>query len=66
MKLREIERLRGVAILMVMCIHSPPICELLPVQIAEMWSGVDLFFVISGYVVSMSFARLSPRVGRRR
>jgi len=60
MKLREIERLRGVAILMAMSVHSDALANFIPRQLAQMWSGVDLFFVISGYVVSLSLARLLP------
>jgi peptidoglycan/LPS O-acetylase OafA/YrhL len=60
MKLREIERLRGVAILMVLAVHWRPLHDLMPKVARESWTGVDLFFVISGYVVSLSLLRLLP------
>ncbi len=59
MKLREIERLRGVAILMVMVVHWDTLQKFLPDQVKG-WAGVDLFFVISGYVVTLSLVRLLP------
>jgi peptidoglycan/LPS O-acetylase OafA/YrhL len=60
MKLREIERLRAVAILMVMVVHWDCFARLLPEAARQSWSGVDVFFVISGYVVSLSLLRLLP------
>jgi peptidoglycan/LPS O-acetylase OafA/YrhL len=51
-KLREIQRLRGVAILMVLMHHAPFKEAILPSWLRETWSGVDLFFVISGFVVT--------------
>ena len=62
MKLREIERLRAVAALLVVCVHWPPLHRLLPAVLDDPWSGVDLFFVISGYVVTLSLVRLLPAV----
>jgi peptidoglycan/LPS O-acetylase OafA/YrhL len=59
-KLREIERLRAVAILMVMVVHWDCLGKLLPEIARDSWSGVDVFFVISGYVVSLSLLRLLP------
>lgn len=59
-KLREIERLRACAILMVMVVHWEPLGQMLPEIARHSWSGVDLFFVISGYVVALSFLRLLP------
>jgi peptidoglycan/LPS O-acetylase OafA/YrhL len=60
MKLREIERLRAVAILMVMVVHWDTFQKLLPDIAGQSWSGVDLFFVISGFVVTLSLVRLLP------
>ena len=60
MKLREIERLRAVAILMVMVVHWDTLQKLLPDAVEHSWSGVDLFFVISGFVVTLSLVRLLP------
>ncbi|HEX3344405.1 MAG TPA: acyltransferase family protein, partial [Polyangiaceae bacterium] len=60
MKLREIERLRAMAILMVMVVHWDTFQKLLPDVADHSWSGVDLFFVISGFVVTLSLVRLLP------
>ncbi len=62
MKLKEIERLRAVAILMVMNLHWATLYPFLPEIAHGTWSGVDLFFVISGYVVTLSLLRLFPAV----
>ncbi|HEX3346248.1 MAG TPA: acyltransferase [Polyangiaceae bacterium] len=63
-KLREIERLRACAILMVMVVHWEPLGQMLPEIARHSWSGVDLFFVISGYVVALSLLRLMPPLER--
>src|SRR5580698_3292556 len=62
MRLREIERLRAMAILMVMVVHWDTFQKLLPDVADHSWSGVDLFFVISGFVVTLSLVRLLPPV----
>jgi peptidoglycan/LPS O-acetylase OafA/YrhL len=62
MKLREIERLRAIAILMVLVVHWDAPRKMLPGLLYAPWSGVDLFFVISGYVVSLSLMRLLPAI----
>ena len=59
-KLREIERLRACAILMVLVVHWRPLYVLMPEIARKSWSGVDLFFVISGYVVTLSLLRVLP------
>lgn len=48
----EIEYLRAVAILMVVLVHAD---VLFPKLGLGQWTGVDLFFCISGYVISRSF-----------
>lgn len=60
MKLREIERLRACAVLMVMIHHWAFLHSALPASLIYGRSGVDLFFVISGYVVTLSLQRLLP------
>jgi peptidoglycan/LPS O-acetylase OafA/YrhL len=62
MKLREIERLRGLAILLVMVVHWDAWKKILPEVATHSWTGVDLFFVISGYVVTLSLVRLLPPI----
>lgn len=63
----EIEYLRAVAVLMTCLSHLP---QLMPFQTEALtkvffvfmpWTGVDLFFCISGYVVSKSFIELLDR-----
>lgn len=56
----EIERLRAVAILLVLNAHAPYLRTVLPPLLTGSWTGVDLFFVISGFVVSQSFLRSLP------
>lgn len=51
-KLMEIQKLRAFAVLMVLFGHMP---LKLPQVIMHGYSGVNLFFVISGYVVTLSF-----------
>ncbi|HEY8279896.1 MAG TPA: acyltransferase [Bdellovibrionota bacterium] len=58
----EIDRLRGLAILMVIYDHLavPPFGLLAPYihpMLRETWTGVDLFFAISGFVVFLSLQR---------
>ncbi|HEY3817214.1 MAG TPA: acyltransferase family protein [Polyangiaceae bacterium] len=62
MKLREIERLRAFAALLVLAVHWDPLKKLLPWILQDPWGGVDLFFVISGFVVTLSLVRLLPAV----
>ncbi|HEY2511701.1 MAG TPA: acyltransferase, partial [Polyangiaceae bacterium] len=60
MKLREIERLRAIAALMVVFTHTAPNLPLLGGLFSHPRTGVDLFFVISGFVVTRSLMRLLP------
>ncbi len=61
MKVREIERLRAFAVLMVIWTHSsPPLTGFAASFFGLPRTGVDLFFVISGFVVSRSLVRLLP------
>jgi peptidoglycan/LPS O-acetylase OafA/YrhL len=49
----EIERLRAIAVLFVFIFHTP-IKYAIPVELRYSFTGVDLFFVISGFVVTSS------------
>ncbi|MCU1347356.1 MAG: acyltransferase 3, partial [Acidobacteria bacterium] len=59
MKLKEVERLRAIAILIVINAHlgSPFLGRIF----RGGWHGVDLFFVISGFVITRSFLGFLPR-----
>jgi len=59
-KLQEIERLRAIAVLMVMYTHTGPSFGALDAIFNNPRTGVDLFFVISGFVVTRSLLRLLP------
>ena len=50
---KNIDFLRAVAILLVMVVHFPRLRQFLP--LLNPWSGEDLFFAISGFVVATSF-----------
>src|SRR5262249_55661675 len=68
-KILGIERLRAVAILMVYLIHVQAFGDtfgyLKPLKLLATWAGVDLFFVISGFVVTLSLERMLPERPRR-
>ncbi len=59
-KLREIERLRGLAAVAIVFVHWKFITTELPPALRNPETGVDLFFVISGFVVTSSLLRLLP------
>lgn len=69
-RIPELDGLRGIAILSVVCIHyingqgptGGPITTLLQKFVALGWSGVDLFFVLSGFLIGgiLLDARGSP------
>ena len=69
-RIPELDGLRGIAILSVVCIHyidgqgptGGPITTLLQKIVALGWSGVDLFFVLSGFLIGgiLLDARGSP------
>ena len=60
-KIGDLQVLRGAAILLVLLEHAPltrTIVGLLPHPIAfPGWLGVDLFFVVSGYVIARTLSR---------
>ena len=67
-KILDIERLRGVSILLVLSVHIDlcfALCNRLNLEVHRMpmWLAVELFFVISGFVVTRSF--LSKRMSFR-
>ncbi len=64
-KIQDIERLRGLAILVVLFEHAQLSTALfqkigLEVYRKPFWLGVELFFIISGYVVTKSFLSRPP------
>ncbi|KMY86507.1 acyltransferase 3 [Candidatus Paraburkholderia calva] len=56
----EIERLRAVAVLLTIIVHVP-FKQLFHPYLYSSFTGVDLFFVISGFVVSQSLLSTLPR-----
>ena len=56
----EIERLRAVAVLMTIIVHAP-FKQLFHPYLYSSFTGVDLFFVISGFVVTLSFIPTLPQ-----
>lgn len=55
----EIERLRAVAVIMTTVAHGI-FSSFLPTYMLYSYTGVDMFFVISGFVVTLSFIKLLP------
>ncbi|WP_250499869.1 acyltransferase [Caballeronia sp. GAWG1-5s-s] len=55
----EIERLRAVAVLLTILVHAP-FKQLFHRYLYSSFTGVDLFFVISGFVVSQSLLTTLP------
>jgi peptidoglycan/LPS O-acetylase OafA/YrhL len=53
----NIQHLRAIACLFVLGHHFTRLQSALPLILCEAWSGVDLFFAISGYVIAASFSR---------
>jgi peptidoglycan/LPS O-acetylase OafA/YrhL len=56
----EIERLRAVAVLLTVFVHVP-FKQLFSPYLYSPFTGVDLFFVISGFVVTLSFLDTLPQ-----
>ncbi|EEF26878.1 conserved hypothetical protein, partial [Ricinus communis] len=56
----EIERLRAVAVLLTILVHAP-FKQLFNPYLYSSFTGVDLFFVISGFVVSQSLLATLPK-----
>lgn len=56
-----IELFRGLAALMVLAMHYAPFIRMTPNGFDFLWTGVDLFFVISGYVFApLLLSRAGP------
>jgi peptidoglycan/LPS O-acetylase OafA/YrhL len=53
----NIQHLRAIACLFILCHHFQWLQPAIPQVLWSAWSGVDLFFAISGYVISLSFSR---------
>lgn len=65
-KVSDIEGLRGFAVFAVICYHVFSYMMIVPEYFRHGWSGVDLFFVISGFVVTRAFHRdLATADGRQ-
>lgn len=69
----SLDVLRGMALLLVLARHVPVAPEgeqlterLLSLVVRTGWSGVDLFFVLSGYLISTLLFREGARTGRIR
>jgi peptidoglycan/LPS O-acetylase OafA/YrhL len=62
----EVDYLRAVAILLVLFRHThycfPAFISDYPIYLQGTWSGVDLFFVISGFVITLSLLPSSQKV----
>jgi peptidoglycan/LPS O-acetylase OafA/YrhL len=59
----NIQHLRAIACLFVLCHHFQWLQPAIPQLLWSAWSGVDLFFAISGYVIALSFSRTISPVG---
>lgn len=53
----NIQHVRAIACLFVLCHHFQWLQPAIPQLFWSAWSGVDLFFAISGYVITLSFLR---------
>lgn len=59
---RDIQCLRGISVLLVVVVHFGVFYSLLPLNLAENgFIGVDLFFVISGYIITKSIFNTGDR-----
>jgi peptidoglycan/LPS O-acetylase OafA/YrhL len=49
----QLDRLRGLAILLVLIFHAEPVVPTVLVGVAhQLWLGVDVFFVLSGFLIT--------------
>lgn len=60
-KIEDLQHLRGVSILLVLLTHFPalvPLLNVFPQRVSNpCWLGVEIFFVLSGYVITHALAR---------
>lgn len=54
----DLDKLRAFAVICVVLAHAPKLLDFFPYL--DPWSGVDLFFVISGFIVSTTFTAHMP------
>src|SRR3954468_16839754 len=57
-RIPELDGLRGIAVLAVLALHLAPPWPLRHLALSFGWAGVDLFFVLSGFLITRILRRL--------